>query len=131
MATKRQSTEQRRAKSAWEHTERAKNHLSDKEQSEYKTRAKNLPAMIQINGLGSTMAFLCSKPKKKAYRQVYDDVSAWVTAHEQLSFTGDLLSLIRDEDMSTYRRATTEAIEYAIWLKRYVESWKDVEESDE
>jgi CRISPR-associated protein Cmr5 len=125
--SKRQTTEQRRAASAWKDI----NTVNDSERSVYKTRAKNLPAMIQINGLGSTMAFLLSKPKKTAYKRIYKHISKWITAFNQLDYQDDLMSLIRNEDMQTYRRATTEAIEYAIWLKRYVESWGDVEESDE
>lgn len=127
MASRRQTLEQRRAKQAWEHISK----VPEGEKSIYKTRAKNLPAMIQINGLGSTMAFLRSKPKKQAYKRIYEHIAAWVTAPEQLNFSGDLMQLIRDEDVSLYRRATAEAIEYGIWLKRYVESWADVEESDE
>ncbi|MBZ0275578.1 MAG: type III-B CRISPR module-associated protein Cmr5 [Anaerolineae bacterium] len=123
--SRRQALEQRRASKAWEHVST----VSDKERSDYKTRAKKLPAMIQINGLGTTMAFLLSKPKKEAYKQIYQHVSEWVTT--QMAYQGDLMKLIRDEDMSLYRRATTEGIEYGIWLKRYVESWEDVEESDE
>ena len=112
---------------AWEHV----SSVPESEKSDYKTRAKNLPAMIQINGLGSTMAFLLSKPKKNAYKRIYEHVSAWVTAPEQRGFSDDLMQLIRNEDVNLYRRATAEAIEYGIWLKRYVESWEEVEESND
>ena len=128
--TKRQTTEQRRAAQGWKDASSVPN----TEQSEYKTRAKNLPAMIQINGVGTAMAFLLSKPKKKAYKLIYDHLSAWVL-QEVTTDDGkrydSLMNFIRGVDVSTYRRATTEAIEYAIWLKRYVEAWADVKESDE
>lgn len=126
--TKRRTTEQRRAKQAWDDTESVKNgDIKSIDKDEYKTRARQLATMIQINGLGSTMAFLLSKPGKSAYKTVYDHVSNWITEHEQFINTGhkDLMNLIRNEDMLTYRRVTTEAIEYAIWLKRYVEAWED------
>lgn len=125
MATKRQTLEQQRAASAWTDV----SNVPEGEKSDYKTRAKNLPAMIQINGLGSTMAFLLSKPKKKAYKRIYDHLSNWLKL--QMPYQGGLMQLIRDEDMNLYRRATAEAIEYGIWLKRYVEAWEDVEESNE
>ena len=66
MVSMRQTLEQRRAAAAWEHV----SGVREAERSDYKTRAKNLPAMIQINGLGSTMAFLLSKPKKPAYKLI-------------------------------------------------------------
>lgn len=123
--TKRQTLEQQRASSAWQHV----SEVPEGERSDYKSRAKNLPAMIQINGLGSTMAFLLSKPKKSAYKRIYKHISDWTTA--QMSHRGELMQLIRVENMDLYRRATAESIEYGIWLKRYVESWEDVEESDD
>lgn len=125
MTTRRQTLEQQRAKQAWEHI----SSVREEERSDYKTRARDLPAMIQLNGLGSAMAFLLSKPKKGAYKRIYQHLSDWVT--KQMAYQGDLMRLIRDEDMGLYRRATTEAIEYGIWLKRYVESWEDVEESND
>ena len=126
--SKRQTTEQRRAKVAWQDVSEAKDKVGKGDQSEYKTRAKNLPAMIQINGLGTAMAFLKSKPSKDAYQLIYRHLSKWVTSEGKYD---DLMDMIRDVDMATYRRATTEAIEYAIWLKRYVESWGDVKESED
>ena len=84
MASIRQTLEQKRAKKAWEHI----SSVPESEKSDYKTRAKNLPAMIQMNGLGSTMAFLLSKPKKSAYKRIYEHISTWVTAPEQLNFPG-------------------------------------------
>jgi len=124
--SKRRTVEQERAKAAWDATKK----VPDAERSEYKTRAKNLPAMIQMNGLGNAMAFLLSKPKKQAYKLAYQHISDWVV-ERVLGKKGDMMNLIREENMSTYRRATTEAIQYGIWLKRYVESWEDVEESNE
>ena len=125
MQSRRQTLEQQRANRAWEHIST----VPDAEKSDYKTRAKNLPAMIQANGLGSTMAFLLSKPKKQAYKRIYEHLSDWLST--QMAYQGDLMRLIRDEDINMYRRATAEAIEYGIWLKRYVESWEDVEETDD
>lgn len=124
--SRRQTLEQERAAAAW----KAVKAVPSSEKSEYKTRAKNLPAMIQINGLGSTMAFLLSKPKKEAYKLVYEHLSKWLK--EQLPYQeDDLMRFIQKQDVDLYRRATAEAIAYGIWLKRYVEAWGDVKEANE
>lgn len=118
MATKRQTTEQRRAASAWNHVE------SVKDKDKYGTLARKLPSMIQINGLGTALAFLLAKGKAKStdgHMEIFSHVSEWVLGAVDKNHK-DLMELVRKEDMRTYRRATTEAIEYAIWLKRYVEA---------
>ncbi len=115
--SKRQTTEQKRAAAAWRDISKVK----EEEQSKYSTWVRKLPALIQSNGLGSAMAFLCVKCP-----QLYEHVSRWVTAH--LKYTkGDLLDLIRNSSAEQYRRATAEAIAYTIWLKRYAEGqgWKE------
>ncbi len=118
--TQRQTTEQRRAKQAWDDV----NGVND--QSKYGTLARKLPAMIQMNGLGTSLAFLQAKGKGKrndGHTEIYGHISDWVLKELLLNNTHrDLMDAVRQEDMQTYRRATTEAIEYAIWLKRYVEA---------
>lgn len=118
--SKRQTTEQKRAAAAWV----AVSEVQVADQSKYSTWVRKLPALIQSNGLGSAMAFLCVKCPL-----LYGHVSRWVTAH--LKYSGDdLLDLIRNSSAEQYRRATAEAIAYAGWLKRYVEGqgWKEEEE---
>ncbi len=115
--SKRQTTEQERAAAAW----LAISEVEEAAQDKYSTWVRKLPALIQSNGLGSAMAFLCVKCP-----QLYEHVSRWVTAH--LKYTkGDLLDLIRNSSAEQYRRATAEAIAYTIWLKRYAEGqgWKE------
>jgi CRISPR-associated protein Cmr5 len=127
VSSRRQPTEQRRAAAAW----LAVNNVNNADKSEYKSRARGMAAMIQTNGLGATMAFLLAKSSKRAYKQAYEHISEWVTADKQLGYSGDLMDLIRNADVDVYRRATTEAIAYSIWLKRYVESWTDVAEAED
>ncbi len=118
--SKRQTTEQKRAAAAWRDISKVK----EEEQSKYSTWVRKLPALIQSNGLGSAMAFLCVKCPS-----LYKHVSSWVTTHLKHT-SDDLLDLIRSSSAEQYRRATAEAIAYTIWLKRYVEGqgWKGEEE---
>ncbi len=123
----RRTIEQERAQQAWEAIEDMRNH--DKK-GEYGSRARNLPSMIQTNGLGATLAFLRARsggetnaPEQKLYQQVSERVKHFLGFQQ-----ADLLAFIRDERTSTdqYRQATAEAIAFSIWIKRYVEAegWK-------
>jgi len=133
MASRRQTLEQERAASAWRDIETVK---SDQQQKKYGTLARKLPAMIQMNGLGTVLAFLLAKGKSKAddgHILIFNHLSAWVLS--KIEPTGnhkDLMILVRSVEMDAYRRATTEAIEYGIWLKRYVEAkdWGSTEGDD-
>lgn len=135
MATKRQTLEQKRAASAWADIEKVTN---DTEQKKYGTLARKLPAMIQINGLGSTLAFLKAKGKNKAddgHTFIFNHLSGWVLSDSSLNEAqtyNDLMQLVQHAEMDVYRRATAEAIEYGIWLKRYVEArgWGSAEGDD-
>jgi len=78
------------------------------------------------------MAFLrakAGKPNTKEYEQhedkLYQHVSGWVIDYLEYQ-GGDLMHLIQNADTETYRQATTEAIAFSIWLKRYCEAegWK-------
>lgn len=118
-ATIRKTREQDRAKDAWDVVERVPHDARD----EYGRWARKLPAMIQTNGLGAALAFLRAKgggDPKKAQRLLYGDVSKWVTSSLGAS-QSDLLRWILESGSSTYRQATTEALAYAIWLRRFVE----------
>ncbi len=145
MASRRQILEQQRAASAWTMIETV---TGEKLQKKYGTLARKLPTMIQMNGLGSTLAFLKSKYKKdEGHQYIFDHLSNWVAAYVDSKTPQDfdrlveratkekqrdLLDIVRKEDMDVYRRATTEAIAYGIWLKRYVEAkdWGSVEGDD-
>lgn len=134
--SKRQTVEQERAASAWGNIDDVK---SDEQKKKYGTLARKLPAMIQMNGLGATMAFLCAKGKidpdpqkpKRAvngHSLIYDHISHWVLSQlKRIELKpdenyGNIMELVQKADTTIYRRATAEAIEYGIWLKRYVEA---------
>jgi len=129
----RQTTEQKRAKSAWDRIEDVANKSYKKE---YGSQARGLPAMIQTNGLGQTLAFLKAKSSKNednAYKALYGHLSYWgfgrltgdntdKTPSHSSCPTSDLLEWLINSDSATYRRATTEALAYALWLRRFAEA---------
>jgi CRISPR type III-B/RAMP module-associated protein Cmr5 len=131
--SKRQTLEQQRAASAWGDIEQV---TQKEQQSKYGTLARKLPAMIQINGLGTALAFLQAKGKNDArdgHTLIYNHVSKWVLSRMNTEGYSSLMELVRQGDMDTYRRATAEAIAYGIWLKRYVEAkdWGSAEGDDQ
>ncbi|MEZ4618470.1 MAG: type III-B CRISPR module-associated protein Cmr5 [Caldilineaceae bacterium] len=124
---RQQSTEQKRAARAWQNIES----VGESEQKKYGTLARKLPAMIQTNGLGQTLAFLRAKggrDQSNGHNLICNHVSTWVREQVNAQGDGDLLTWIIQESSDAYRRATTESIVFAVWLRRFVEAkdWGDV-----
>jgi CRISPR-associated protein Cmr5 len=125
-----QTLQQKRAASAWQII----GQVPEAKHNEYVSLLRGLPALIQTDGLGQTLAFLLAKGKgsTNAHQFAYDHLSKWVT--EQLGAPSqDLLPFILEVDTATYRRATTEALAYLHWIKRFAEAkgGKSEEESKE
>lgn len=95
--------------------------VSKKEQSEWKTRANEMPAMIQMNGLGQAAAFYLSK--SGVHKKIYDLLSDWLcnNADKNLNIynTNNLIEGITKGDMETYRAAQAEAQALLTWLKKF------------
>jgi CRISPR-associated protein Cmr5 len=128
MSSPQQTVEQRRAADAWV---RISSDVKGKKfEGEYKSLARSLPADILTNGLGQTLAFLCSKGKKDSrfkddseHATLYQHVSAWVVREMEWG-SDDLLDRLIDENTGSddYRRATVETLAYLVWLKRFAEA---------
>jgi len=111
-----QTLEQERAGQAWRDVGSVSKSLGDK----YGSQARKLPARIQTNGLGQTLAFLRSKPDNQAMRKLYGHLSAWVM--KRMEANGDLLEAVTSWSSDEYRRATAEVLAYALWLRRFAEA---------
>ncbi len=107
------------ARYAWEKV----NSVKASQLEEYATMAKKLPAMINSNGLGQTLAFLFSKIDKKsenANQQGFNHLIEWLKKLFVWSEDPyELLKKVIELEPSDYRVATREAIELASWLKRF------------
>ncbi len=126
-----QSLEQKRAAFAWKCVDEVKEKKDD-----YASVAKKAPADIQINGLGQTLAFWRAKGKKdKEYDQIYRHVSEWVLEKRlEKTHPKGLLGWLMSEGITNpnvptssddYRRATSEAIAFLIWIKKFAEAELD------
>jgi CRISPR-associated protein Cmr5 len=124
--------EQKRAAQAWDCVSQAKAR-GEAHAGKYGGWVKRLPALILTNGLGQTLAFLRAKGKndpQSPAQAVYDHVSDWVV-NQVGPGTGTLLEWILRQDSTAYRRATTEALAFVSWLKRFAEAELKIEEVKE
>ncbi len=97
---------------------------SEKFKGRYGTLARKAPAMIMSAGMGQTMAFLRAKGKNDGWNEhniLYQQISDWVVKHLG-SESKDLLYLVHQESSEVYRQATTEALAFLVWLKRFAEA---------
>ncbi len=101
-------------------------------ESDYRTQAQGLPAMLVSSGLAPALAFLAAKgsEKDKAHGRLAHDVATWVLSQvfgEEERGSDDVVMRcfrrITGSDSSTYRRAEREALELAVWIKRFAEAY--------
>jgi CRISPR-associated protein Cmr5 len=129
--SQQRSLEQIRAARAWACVTQVRDKGKDYAK-EYGSLVKSGPADSQANGLGQTLAFWRAKGYDKgkpkagganAHYQLLDHVSGWVRSQLKLSGSKEVLEWMA-EDASTdqYRRATTEAIAFLSWVKRFAEA---------
>lgn len=126
--SKRQTTQQERAASAFGHVDGVKNASYKKE---YKSLVRGFGAMIQIDGLGAALAFLKAKAgskKDSPHAKLYVHLEAWMENQKHTS--GDLLQSVIALDSTRYRRVAVEVQAYLMWLKRFAEALIEGDTSD-
>jgi CRISPR-associated protein Cmr5 len=125
--SRRRSLDQERAKKAWACVAAVKNRKEAKLEKEYSGLARSAPTDILTNGLGQTLAFWRAKgkeDKKSAHSQIFDHVSQWCKPQLKIGETHvSLLDwVVNTADTDGYRRATSEAMAFLGWLKRFAEA---------
>src|SRR5947209_4214306 len=77
----RQNSEQERGRQAWDDIREIKQLKNEALEKEYRSLARGLNAMIQINGLGQTLGFFKAKGKqdeKKAHYWLLKHLTQWM-----------------------------------------------------
>lgn len=118
-----QTTQQKRAASAYPQVKEVVDKAGDKIAKEYKSLARGFPAMVQIDGLGAALAFLKAKAagdKNTPHGRLYTHLEAWLTSQNHTS--GDLLQSIIQLHSTLYRQVTVEVQAYMVWIKRFAEA---------
>ena len=124
MTEQNQSLDQRRAKHALDCIKKRQKD-GKKQQSDYLSYVKALPATILQNGLGQAMATLLAAAKGKEndpHHRLYEDVQTWLCGGDQESpfpKQTDLLEEITSNGQQDYLKAQAEAQAYLIWLKKF------------
>ena len=129
-----QSIEQQRAKYALEQVQAfvENNATPDADKKEWKSRANEMPAMIQKNGLGQTAAFYLAKGG--VHQKMYTLLSDWLCTKQQLypdTDNADLITGITKGDIHTYRMAQAEAQALLLWVKKFSRAYCVVEDKKE
>lgn len=127
-----QTIQQQRARFALEAVNRAEKN-SDIDNDRFKKRAAELPAMIQMNGLGQAAAFYRMKGKDHGHIYLYNILSAWLCRDQSDWITErgpyfdntdpDLLHGITHSDVKTYRLAQAEALLFMDWVKKFAKAY--------
>ncbi len=148
-ATRRQTLEQKRGKYAWDKIRQIQDFSKARDdngtlESEYSSRARGLNAMIQQNGLGTTLGFLKAKGKLEKDKQdnplldkkgrlrynapylLLQHLSEWMREQKFIPAAnrhdGLLLWITNTANSDDYRRATTECLAFGLWLRRFAEA---------
>lgn len=132
----RRSLEQDRADAAWDCIQQVKRQNerlpNDKQYGkEFASLARSAPTDIQANGLGQTLAFWRAKgyekgqPKNEGANAPYvvlEHTCVWIRKRLALMDNNVLEWIVKRATTNEYRRATTEAIAFLVWLKRFAEA---------
>lgn len=118
-----QTTQQERAKAAWDAVSSMEEAPAAKE---YGSLVRGLPSQIQRDGLGPTLAFLKAKGKakdKEHHTALLRHLDGWVLPRLGAEQGRDgLLGYVLTCSSDEYRRAAGETQAYLLWLKRFVEA---------
>lgn len=133
---RRQTIEQERGRIAWEDVQQVGSRKDKKLEQEYRSLARGLNSMIQINGLGQTLGFLKAKGKndeKKPHYMLLMHLTDWMQSENHFKAPNrgiigqgydGLLRWVTDANTTSadYRRATTECLAFGAWLRRFAEA---------
>ena len=131
MTSLQKTLDQQRANQAWEDIQGVTNRAEDF-RKKYGSQARKVPMLVLTNGLGQTLAFLHSKGKddqSDEHTVLCRHLSAWTMSQVAPNAKdADLLQWLLKNDSAAYRRGTTEALAYLVWLKRFAEAKLPTEE---
>lgn len=122
---RQQTLEQQRAARAWECVAAVK---ETSYPSEYGQLAREAASLVQLHGLGQTLAFLFSKKPEQsgqinAHLHLARDLSRWIGKQVIGQEQDDLREwIVCQASVAEYRRATLEALAFLSWLKRFAEA---------
>lgn len=127
--TVRMGIENGRARYAFETVSRfvEKNNQQEKKLKEYRAYVKKLPAMIQVNGLGQTLAF-CTAAKSEVYRELNRQIHDWVKQKQpdlldrfRENMDMKLVQIVVSMNSNEYRIISNEVLALLSWMRRFAD----------
>ena len=126
-----QTIQQHRARYALEKVQAIKTDPSFDKYDAFKARASELPAMIQMNGLGQAAAFYRMKGPEHAHQALYKILSDWLCRESTDEYPqpgiyhayDTLIEGITKSDQKQYRLAQAEALALMDWVKRFAKAF--------
>lgn len=97
-------------------------------QKEYRSYLKKMPAMVQVNGLGETLAFYYAKDG--AYRVIYEQIAGWIRKSMRALINKDdenkeFIEILVSMNSPEYRLVTMEVLALLNWMHRFAEGMID------
>lgn len=113
---------QKLAQKAYACVEQRKNNSPTKEFGEYTGFAKKFPALVHTCGLAQAIAF--ARARGGVQERYATDLAAVLNAggHTGFGTAAELAAQTRDQAVTDYLRLSRDAINAAVWLKRYAEA---------
>lgn len=92
---------------------------------EYRSYLKKMPAMVQMNGLGETLAFYYAKDE--THRDIYFQVIRWLQRKYGKQLLGnnesEALHAILRMDSPDYRVMSMEVVALVNWMRRFADGF--------
>ena len=96
---------------------------SPADQAELRRYLIQLPALIQMNGLGQALAFYLSKGNNTTHADIYNLLGKWLCQSKVGRVfdesESDVLRAITSSDMFRYMAAQNESLALLEWLKKF------------
>ncbi|MFA6808277.1 MAG: type III-B CRISPR module-associated protein Cmr5 [Eubacteriales bacterium] len=117
-----------RARYAFEAVSRfvEKNIKNEKNITEYRAYIKKLPAMIQVNGLGQTLAFCFAKGDQ--YKLIYQQIYDWIKQKQPMLLDNykknsdmKFVEIVVSMNSNDYRIISNEVLALLNWMRRFAD----------
>ncbi|MED3907248.1 type III-B CRISPR module-associated protein Cmr5 [Geobacillus thermodenitrificans] len=112
-----------RAAFAFQEVKQAKEQLRENFET-YRSYVKKMPSLIQVNGLGQTLAFYFQKKKQKEYKAIYHTLAQWMKEQFPEQFPSgneELVEIVVNLSSAEYRLWTMEALALLDWMRKFVD----------
>lgn len=100
---------------------------NEKRNKEYSSYIKKLPAMIQTNGLGQSLAFYYAN-KNNVYGDIYRQIEEWIRKKQpgllsKYTHQGneEFVEIIINMNSGDYRIISNEVLAYLNWMRRFAD----------